>query len=233
MKIRQTLPQLQPGQELTVLASDPGFGNDFEPFCKSVGAEFLGITSAKGIFRGRLRKLASGSTPEAPAGGSAAHLADNKDIAIVLFSGDLDKALAAFVIANGAVAMGGKATIFCTFWGLNALRRSSPPPVVKPFLDRAMGWAMPQGVDKLMLSKMNFGGMGSKFMRWTMKRKQLPNLPGLLQEAISSGQVKLVACGMSMEALGIRQEELIPQCELGGVAQFLGIAHDSNNTLFI
>lgn len=233
MKIRQMLPQLLPGQELRVLASDSGFGNDFEPFCKSVGTEFLGISCSKGIFTGRLRKMPNSSSIGGQAQQPGGELIDNKDVAIVLFSGDLDKALAAFVIANGAVAMGGKATIFCTFWGLNALRRAAPPPVAKPLLDRAMGWAMPQGVDKLMLSKMNFGGLGSKFMKWTMKKKQLPSLPGLLQEALSSGQVKLVACGMSMEALGIRQEELIPQCELGGVAQFLGIAHDSKNTLFI
>ena len=235
MKIRQELSSLQKGQVVKVTASDSGFGNDFEPFCKTVGVEFLGIMKEKGIFTGKFRvpDNQQGPTPVSAACSTQTQPSPaNKDVAIVLFSGDLDKALAALVIANGAIALGGKVTIFCTFWGLNALRQDTAIPTKKSFLDRMFGMMMPRGINKLTLSRMNFAGAGTAMMKHTMSQKGLPNLPGLLKDGMASGQLNLVACGMSMDALGIQKEELIP-CEVGGVAQFLSIAQNSQNTIFI
>jgi peroxiredoxin family protein len=151
----------------------------------------------------------------------------------VCFSGDLDKAMASFIIANGAIAMGGKATIFFTFWGLNVLRKDPAPAVGgKSFMDKMFGWMLPRGADKLPLSQMHMAGMGTKMMKDRMKAKNLPNLPGLMAEAKKNG-VRLVACTMSMDAMGIRAEELIDGVELGGVAEFLGASGDTGTNLFI
>ena len=151
----------------------------------------------------------------------------------MVFSGELDKAMAALVIANGALAMGGKATLFFTFWGINILRKDSPPVISdKGFMDKMFGWMLPRGVNKLPLSNMHMGGMGTKMMKDRMRDKQLPNLPDLLQSAVEGG-ARLVVCNMSMEAMGLRKEELIDGIEFGGVAEFLGASSASGTNLFI
>ena len=129
--------------------------------------------------------------------------------------------------------MGGKATIFFTFWGLNVLRREGPAAVSgKTFMDKMFGWMMPKGLGALPLSRMNFGGMGQALMKWRMKSKNLPNLPGLLDEAKRNG-VRMVACSMSMEAMGIRAEDLIDGIEIGGVADFMEASSQSGTNLFV
>jgi peroxiredoxin family protein len=150
----------------------------------------------------------------------------------VLFSGDLDKALAAFVIANGALSMGRKVTIFFTFWGLNVLRKPNGPPVSKGWLDRMFGMMMPKGTKKLGLSRMNMAGMGPMLIRHVMKSKNINSLEDLLGAAKMSG-VKLLACQMSMDVMGIKKEELIDGIEIGGVANYLGSAEDADTNLFI
>ena len=151
---------------------------------------------------------------------------------MVVFSGDLDKALASFIIANGAAAMGRPVTMFFTFWGLNILRKREKQPVKKSFIEKMFGAMMPRGTEKLKLSKMNMGGMGTKMMRSVMKEKNVDSLETLMRQAIDSG-VKLVACTMSMDVMGIREEELIDGVELAGVASYLGDAEKSNVNLFI
>ncbi len=129
--------------------------------------------------------------------------------------------------------MGGKATLFFTFWGLTVLRRDPAPAVQgKSFMDKMFGWMLPRGANKLPLSQMHMGGMGTRMMKDRMASKNLPNLPGLMEEARQAG-VRLVACTMSMEAMGIREEELIDDIELGGVADFLGASSQSGTNLFI
>lgn len=151
---------------------------------------------------------------------------------ILLFSGDLDKALAAFIIANGAAAMGDEVTMFFTFWGLNALRKPKPPSVAKKLVEKMFGMMMPRGAEKLTLSKMHMGGMGTAMMKMVMKQKNVDSLPALIKSAQENG-VQLLACSMSMDVMGLKQEELIDGVEIGGVATFIGEADESNATLFI
>jgi len=229
MRVRDAAAELPEGGILEVAASDAGFLTDFPAFCKANAYECLGVESEKGIVTARLRKVAgcsaaSGSVP----GGSVP-----KGTTAVVFSGELDRAMAAFVIANGAIAMGGKATLFFTFWGLNVLRKNPSPPVKgKGFMDKMFGIMLPTGPDKLPLSNMHMAGMGTAMMKQRMAAKDLPNLPDLIKSAIEGG-ARLVACTMSMEAMGITKEELIDGVELGGVAEYLGAASETHANLFI
>ena len=157
---------------------------------------------------------------------------EQKKTTIVLFSGELDKALAAFIIANGAAAYDHEVTIFTTFWGLNAFRKDEHVPVKKGLLEKAFGKMMPRGPEKLALSKMNFGGMGPKMIKGVMKKHNAMQLPELIDMAKEQG-VNLVACTMTMDLLGIQKEELIDGVELAGVAAYLGEASDGNVNLFI
>lgn len=151
---------------------------------------------------------------------------------IVLFSGDLDKAIAAFIIANGAAAYDHDVTIFFTFWGLNALRKDEAIQIKKGLLEKAFGWMMPRGPKKLGLSKMNFGGLGPQMIKHVMKKHNALSLPQLIELAQEQG-VKLVACTMTMDLLGLQQDELIDGIELAGVAAYLGDASNGKVNLFI
>lgn len=157
---------------------------------------------------------------------------EKKKTTIILFSGELDKALAAFIIANGAAAYDHEVTIFTTFWGLNAFRKDEHVPVKKGLLEKAFGMMMPRGPKKLGLSKMNFAGMGPKMIKSVMKKHNAMQLPELIDMAKEQG-VKLVACTMTMDLLGIQEEELIDGVELAGVAAYLGDASEGNVNLFI
>ncbi|MGA0368754.1 MAG: FAD-dependent oxidoreductase [Kiritimatiellia bacterium] len=228
LKVKEALQSLAPGQEMEIVASDSGFRNDLPAFCSAQGLDCLSVERREGLVVGRVRKPLQGGRP-APVMGSA----HSQDATLVVFSGELDKAMAALVIANGALAMGGKATLFFTFWGLNVLRKTSSPAVPdKSFMDRMFGWMLPQGVHRLPLSQMHMAGMGTRMMKDRMRDKNLPNLPDLLESAVKGG-ARLVACTMSMEAMGIREEELIDGIELGGVAEFLGASAQSGTNLFI
>jgi peroxiredoxin family protein len=154
------------------------------------------------------------------------------ELSMIVFSGDLDKVLAAFIIANGAAVMDKPATMFFTFWGLNVLRRSETVPAKKGLVERMFGRMMPRGADKLKLSKMNMGGLGTMMMKRVMAQKNVYSLPTLMQTAKDAG-VRMVACTMSMQVMGITPEELIDGVEFGGVASFLDAADRSNTTLFI
>lgn len=151
---------------------------------------------------------------------------------IVLFSGDLDKAIAAFIIANGAAAYDHEVTIFFTFWGLNALRKDETVKTNKGLLEKAFGWMMPRGAKKLGLSRMNFGGLGPQMIKHVMKKHKALSLPELIELAQEQG-VKLVACTMTMDLLGLQQEELIDGLEYAGVAAYLGDAANGKVNLFI
>jgi len=226
LRVKEAAATLAAGQMLEVRASDAGFKNDLPAFCKANGYECLSVEKDKGIVTGRLSRGAAcpvAATPSKSGNGAT----------IVVFSGELDKAMAAYVIANGAVAMGGKATLFFTFWGLNVLRKDPAPAVGgKSFMDKMFGWMLPRGANKLPLSKMHMGGLGTWMMKDRMAGKNLPNLHGLMEDARKAG-IRLVACTMSMEAMGIREEELIDGVELGGVAEYLGAASETNANLFI
>lgn len=151
---------------------------------------------------------------------------------IIVFSGELDKAMASLIIANGAASMGSEVTMFFTFWGINVLRKAQRIKVKKDFMEKMFGWMMPRGAEKLGLSKMNFGGMGAVMMKSIMKKKNVNTLPELIEGAQMMG-VKMIVCTMSMDVMGIKEEELIEGVEFAGVATYLGEAEESNVNLFI
>lgn len=149
-----------------------------------------------------------------------------------MFSGDYDKAMAAYIIANGAAAYDHEVTIFHTFWGLNALRKDSQVPVKKNFLEKMFGKLMPRGTDKMGISKMNYLGMGPKMIKRVMKKHNAMPLPQLVDMA-QEQDVKLIACTMTMDLLGLQKEELLDEIEYGGVAAYVGEAEEGNISLFI
>jgi peroxiredoxin family protein len=152
-------------------------------------------------------------------------------VSIIVFSGDLDKVLPAFIIATGAAAMGMQVSLFFTFWGLNALKKRRDLSG-KGCLEKLFALMTPVGTEGLGVSKMNFFGIGAKLLRTLMKRKQVASLEELAQMAREMG-VKIIACQMSMDVLGITKDELWDGIEVGGVATFLADATKSKITLFI
>lgn len=170
-------------------------------------------------------------TTESPA---VEELLKVKGLSMVVFSGDLDKVLAAFIIANGAAAMDLPVSMFFTFWGLNVLRREGPANLAKPksLMERMFGWMMPKGPNKLTLSKMNMGGLGTMLMKREMAKKNVYDLPKLIRSAQEQG-VRLIACTMSMDIMGIQKEELLSGISYAGVGTFIDAADRSRITLFI
>ena len=158
-------------------------------------------------------------------------MSENKKT-IVVFSGDLDKAMAAMIIASGAAAMGNEVTLFFTFWGLNLLRKPEAVAVKKDLLAAMFGWMMPRGARRATLSKMNMGGMGTAMMKYVMKTKNVSTPEEMIRDAQEMG-VKFIACSMSMDVMGIKAEELIDGVEIAGVASYLGSADEANVNLFI
>lgn len=225
-RLSKEMETMDIGGELVLHASDPGFAADARAWCDRRGHLLVDLsTDARGIHV-RIRKCA-------PAQESATTAVSLNAKTFVVFSGDLDRVLAAFVIANGAMAMGSEVTMFFTFWGLNALRKSPAPAVAdKGAMDRMFGLMMPCGPDALKLSNMNMLGMGTAMMKGVMRKKRVSSLPELIESARAGG-AKLIACTMSMDVMGLKKEELLDGVELGGVAAFLGAADRSGTTLFI
>ncbi|GAB6254798.1 DsrE/DsrF/DrsH-like family protein [Peribacillus castrilensis] len=159
-------------------------------------------------------------------------MTEKKRTTIILFSGDYDKAMAAYIIANGAAAYDHEVTIFHTFWGLNALRKDEPISLKKGFLEKMFAKMMPRGSDKMGLSNMNFAGMGPKMIKHVMKKHNAMSLPNLIELA-QEQEIKLIACTMTMDLLGLQQEELLDGIEYAGVAAYLAEAEDGNVNLFI
>ena len=159
-------------------------------------------------------------------------MTEKKKTTIILFSGDYDKAMAAYIIANGAAAYDHEVTIFHTFWGLNALRKDEPLTLKKGFLEKMFAKMMPRGADKMGLSNMNFAGMGPKMIKHVIKKHNAMTLPSLIEMA-QEQEVKLIACTMTMDLLGLQQEELSEGIEYAGVAAYLADAEDGNVNLFI
>ena len=225
MRLKEYCDNMKDGELVCAEASDPGFYHDSESWCKCTGNTMLKREKTDGLVRVWIKKgNADALTPS--------DHSQNDGKTIIVFSGDLDKAIASFIIANGAASMGKKVTMFFTFWGLNILRRPEKVDVKKNLIEKMFGRMMPQGSQKLSLSKMNMLGMGAEMIRRVMKDKNIDSLETLIQSAIHNG-VELVACQMSMDVMGIRQEELIDGVKLGGVGYYLGAADQSNVNLFI
>lgn len=160
------------------------------------------------------------------------YMNDKKETTIVVFSGDLDKIMAAFIIANGAAAYGHKVTMFFTFWGLNSLKDEMAKPAEKTFLEKMFGWMMPKGPNKLSLSKMNFLGIGPKLISHVVKKHNALSVPELITLA-KEQDINIVACTMTMDLLGIKESEMMDGIEYGGVGTYIGNAENANTNLFI
>ncbi|WP_233005260.1 CoA-disulfide reductase [Exiguobacterium aurantiacum] len=225
LEVNKKVAELGEGETLRVLASDPGFFADIEAWAKKTGNKLV----SKQFVNGRVEAvLQKGQGPAAVQAGAPA----GDGASMVVFSGDLDRALASFIIAQGAAAMGKDVTMFFTFWGLNVIRKPDAPEVKKQGLEKMFGMMMPSHAGELPLSNMNFGGVGQKMMKKVMSDKNVPSLDEMIKSAQEAG-VKMVACTMSMDVMGIKEEELIDGIDLGGVAAYLGAAEGGNLNLFI
>lgn len=225
METFKTMQTMKEGDIVEVEATDSGFTRDVEKWAKSTGNTLVNVVKDGNVYRATLQKgglKSSGTTIQAT----------NDSTTIVLFSGDLDKALASLIIAQGARAMGKNVTIFATFWGLNLLRKPKGGKVKKPFVEKMFGWMMPKGAKKMKISKMNFGGAGTAMIKGVMKKKNVRALEVQLQDAMKSG-VNFIACTMSMDIMGIRKEELIDGIDYAGVATYLAESENAGVTLFI
>ena len=226
LKLKKSVEGMKPGERLEIRATDAGFPRDAEAWCRTTGNRFLSKVAENGVYKVLLEKATPCAAEVAKAGNT------DKGKTFILFSDDLDKTLATFVLANGAAATGKKVTIFFTFWGLNAIKRDRKPRVKKDFFGSMFGKMLPSNTAQLKLSKMNMGGLGSKMMRYIMKRKGIESLESLRQQAIDNG-VEFIACQMSMDVMGIQKEELLDNVTIGGVATYMDRAEEANVNLFI
>lgn len=222
MRLNEAIGGLSEGQAVAISSTDAGFASDVGGWCHSTGHRLGEVTAKDGVYRAVVSK--GSPVTVAPTRGRAK--------TIVVFSGDFDKAMASFIIANGAAAMGSDVTLFFTFWGLNLLRRPEAVSVKKTFIERMFGFMMPRGAEKTRLSKMNMAGLGTQMIKGIMKNKNVLALSELINKAQDNG-VRLVACTMTMDLMGIKREELIDGVEEGGVAMYLDRAESANVNLFI
>lgn len=225
MKIRQAVDALSDGERIEMVATDPGFARDAQAWCNTTGNRLISNSESKGRYTVVIEK---GS----PAACDGATPCDDRGKTLILFSDDLDKALATFVLANGAAATGRKVTVFFTFWGLNVIKKVSKPKVEKDFFGRMFGLMLPSSSLRLRLSKMSMLGIGDRMMRHIMKRKGIDSLESLRRQALDSG-VEFIACQMSMDVMGVKREELLDEVTVGGVATYMERAERANVNLFV
>ena len=154
-------------------------------------------------------------------------------VTIVLLSGDMDRAMAAFIIATGAAAMGMQVTVFFTFWGLNAIRRKGATSSAKDWLRQMVGLLNKGGADSLPLSRFHFWGLGTKMMQKVMQQNRMPGVPELMETALDLG-VRFIACTTTMGLMGITKDTLIEGIDqFAGVTTYLAEAKQGSVNLFI
>lgn len=224
VKLSHVLADATPGDVIEISTTDPAFASDIEGYCRRTGNSFLGMESSKGISLARIKKNEIEPVTQS--------LDAQNGKNFIVFSGDLDKAIASFIMANASAAMGRKTSMFFTFWGLNILRRPEKVKVKKNFMAKVFSAMMPRGSRKLSLSKMNMGGIGAKMIRGVMEKKNVGSLESLIELAQNNG-VELIACSMSMDVMGIKDEELISGVKVAGATAMLAHAEESDMSLFI
>lgn len=222
-EVYKKIDEMNPGDVLNVTATDPGFRSDIGRWTERMGHQLLDDGFDGNSFYAKIQK----GMPEMEVKTSAGN---NKSM--VVFSDDLDRAIASFIIANGAASMGRKVTMFFTFWGLNIIKKHDKVNVKKDFVSKMFSAMLPRGSKKLGLSKMHMGGMGDKMIRGLMKKHNVDSLEDLIQQALDAG-VNIVACNMSMDLMGVKEEELIDGVSFGGVATYLAEGEESDINLFI
>ena len=228
VKIKEKIDKLQGSEKLKVKVSDSGFYNDIQAWSKVTKNSLLSLDKKDGLTYATLQKGQASKVVVKEQ--ENVIIEDNSNMTMVVFSGDLDKAIAAFIIANGALTMGKKVTLFFTFWGLSILKKKNLAK--KSFIEKIFAMMLPKNSQDLPVSKMNFFGIGAKMIRSIMKKKNIMSLEELMKKAKDLG-VNITACTMSMDVMGISKEELIDGISYGGVGQYLGEAEKSNNNLFI
>lgn len=227
MQVKKAMDSIATGERVEIVATDAGFARDASAWCDTTGNKLIEKYEEKGRYTVLLEK-GDGSCA-CPSGVPSA---GGRGKTLIMFSDDLDRALATFVLANGAAATGQKVTIFFTFWGLNVLKKVQKPKVRKDFFGKMFGMMLPSSSLKLKLSQMNMFGMGSRMMRFLMKRKGIDSLESLRSQALAQG-VEFIACQMSMDMMGIQREELLDDVTIGGVATYMERADKANVNLFI
>lgn len=225
MKLKNAMDQAQTGERIEVVATDAGFSRDAEAWCQTTGNSLITKTIKNGYHTVVIEKKdPQETTPTATS--------NSKNKTLIMFSDDLDKALATFVLANGAAATGHKVSIFFTFWGLNVIKRERKPKVKKDIFGKMFSWMLPKSSQSLHLSKMSMLGIGDRLMRHIMRKKNISSLEDLRDQARANG-VEFIACQMSMDMMGIDKNELIDGVSIGGVATYMQRAEDANVNLFI
>ncbi|WP_291593151.1 FAD-dependent oxidoreductase [Bacteroides sp.] len=225
LKMKKTMDELASGERVEITATDPGFPRDAAAWCSSTGNQLI----SKEASGGKSVVIIEKGEPKSC---NIVTSCEGKGKTFIMFSDDLDKALATFVLANGAAATGQKVTIFFTFWGLNVIKKLQKPKVEKDIFGKMFGMMLPSSSKKLKLSKMSMGGIGGKMMRYIMKEKGIDSLESLRQQALENG-VEFIACQMSMDVMGVKQEELLDDVTIGGVATYMERADNANVNLFI
>ena len=225
LKMKKTMDMLASGERVEITATDPGFPRDAAAWCNSTGNQLVSKESSGG-------KSVIVIEKGEPKSCNIVTSCDSKGKTFIMFSDDLDKALATFVLANGAAATGQKVTIFFTFWGLNVIKKLHKPKTEKDIFGKMFGMMLPSSSGKLKLSKMSMGGIGGKMMRYIMNKKGIDSLESLRQQALENG-VEFIACQMSMDVMGVKQEELLDEVTVGGVATYMERADNANVNLFI
>lgn len=218
------LSSMKAGEVLKVVASDCGFTADIKNWCKTNGHKLLDLQVGGGKYTAVIEK--------GDGGRSNMVNISQQNATIVVFSGEIDKVIASMIIAQGAAAQGKDVTMFFTFWGLNALRKDNKVSVKKNLIEKMFGVMMPRGAEKLPLSNMNMGGIGQKMIKSIMKKKNVDSVSLMIQKAQEAG-VKMIACTMSMDLMGIKAEELIDGIEYAGVATYISKNENVGTTLFI
>ncbi len=225
LKLKAAMADAKEGFGLHLIAAR-AFETDLLNWAKGASCMVSNLTHHDDDLEADIIKGSSVHTP------CASCISPGQSISIVLFSNDLDKALAAMILANGFAASGLKVNMFFTFWGLSVIRKNPAPYVRKKLISRMFGWMLPKGAEKLALSKMNMMGMGTAMMKSVMKKQNVLTLHELIQNARSAG-VRFIACDMAMGVMGITREELIDVDEVAGVATFAELAKQGQNALFI
>ena len=225
MKLKQAIDSVSKGERVEIMATDAGFARDAQAWCNTTGNKMISNIEERGKYTVMIEKCA-------PKACTISTSCDGKAKTLIMFSDELDKALATFILANGAAATGQKTTIFFTFWGLNVIKKVSKPKVKKDIFGRMFGMMLPAHSLKLHLSKMSMFGIGDKMMRHIMKIKSIESLENLRQQALDNG-VEFIACQMSMDVMGVKREELLDEVTVGGVATYMERADQANMNLFI
>ncbi len=225
LKLKKAMDELPEGHRVSITSTDAGFLRDSEAWCNTTGNIFINKSIEKGKYTVLIEKGSAQSC-------NVVTSCDGKGKTFIVFSDDLDKVLATFILANGAAATGQKVSLFFTFWGLNALKKEQKPKVKKDFIAKMFSMMLPSNSKKLNLSKMSMWGMGRKMMRYVMKQKNIESLESLRAQALEQG-VEFIACQMSMDVMGINREELMDELTIGGVATYMDRAEQANVNLFI